>query len=357
MFENYTFEYLMEKMLSNAPNDMDKRQGSVIYDMLAPAALEMSELYQALDMVLNEGFADTASYYYLLKRGAERGIKIQEATSAIWKCVIYPESVELNTGQRFSNGEFNFFITEKISDGIYKLQCEITGISGNNTESNLIPLDYVEGLESVSLVELLVPGEEEESEEDYRERYYGSINAQTFGGNVADYKKWTEEMQGVGAVKIHPVWNGGGTVKVVVMNSEYEKPSEELISSIQTALDPIQNSGDGIGIAPIGHKVTVVGVEESKINVNTKLTFKSGYDFEGIKSSLESALENYLQTLRESWKSVDLIVVRISQIENAFLQVDGVLDIAKTQINSEEENLILPTDMIPVRGEISERIS
>ena len=82
------------------------------------------------------------------------------------------------------------------------------------------------------------------------------MDAQSFGGNVADYKERVNAMNGVGGVKVYPVWNGGGTVKLVIINSEFNVPSAELVGQVQTAVDPVQNSGRGVGIAPIGHVVT-----------------------------------------------------------------------------------------------------
>ena len=61
MFEAYSFDTIMERMLSKVSSRFDKREGSVIYDALAPAALELSNFYIALDMVMDEAFADTAS--------------------------------------------------------------------------------------------------------------------------------------------------------------------------------------------------------------------------------------------------------------------------------------------------------
>ena len=83
MFENYDFDTVLEDMLAEVSDDFDKREGSVIYDALAPAAARISELYEGLDMVVNELYADTASYYYLIKRAAERGLLPHEETSAI----------------------------------------------------------------------------------------------------------------------------------------------------------------------------------------------------------------------------------------------------------------------------------
>ena len=70
MFENVTFEAILEAMLDRVPNTLDKREGSIIYDALAPAAAELQNAYIALDMVLNEGFADTASWQFLVRRCA-----------------------------------------------------------------------------------------------------------------------------------------------------------------------------------------------------------------------------------------------------------------------------------------------
>lgn len=347
----------MERMLKSIPDTIDKRQGSIVYDMLSPSALELAEAYQYNDMMLDEGFADSASYYYLLKRAAERGLSPHPATCAVWKGTFTPSNVEIFPGDRFNHDDLNFVVTEKIKDGEYKLQCETEGESGNSVSENLIPIDYIEGLETAKLTELLVPGEEMEDQEDFRLRYFASINTQAFGGNIADYKNFVGSINGVGPVKIVPTWNGGGTVKVVIMDSTYGVPSTELVQQVQTAVDPEQNQGQGFGLAPIGHVVTVYGVKECKINVTSTITYKSGYDFERLKTEFENALDTYLLSLRselkEDWTEETQIIVRIAQVEARFLIVDGVQDITNTQINGAESNLILEKDFVPTRGYIS----
>ena len=52
----------------------------------------------------------------------------------------------------------------------------------------------------------------------------------------------------------------GGTVKLVIMASDYKAPTPTLLEEIQTAIDPEQNAGRGLGLAPIGHVVHVTGV-------------------------------------------------------------------------------------------------
>ena len=38
-----TFSQILADMLARVPNDLDKREGSIIYDALAPAAVELAE--------------------------------------------------------------------------------------------------------------------------------------------------------------------------------------------------------------------------------------------------------------------------------------------------------------------------
>ncbi len=76
-----TYEEILQRMLDRVPNNIDKREGSIIYNALAPAAVELAQMYIEAERILNEGFADTASREYLIKRAAERGITPYPATS------------------------------------------------------------------------------------------------------------------------------------------------------------------------------------------------------------------------------------------------------------------------------------
>ena len=46
--DKYTYEYLIAQALSKVPENLDKREGSIIYDSLAPACYELSEFYMEL---------------------------------------------------------------------------------------------------------------------------------------------------------------------------------------------------------------------------------------------------------------------------------------------------------------------
>lgn len=124
------------------------------------------------------------------------------------------------------------------------------GEAGNTLSGRLIPIEYVAGLTKAQLVELLIPGEDEEDTEHLRERYLTSFRSQAFGGNVQDYLDKVGAIAGVGGCKVYPVWNGGGSVRVVVIDSTFAPPKQTLIDAVQEALDPKGSSGQGYGIAP-----------------------------------------------------------------------------------------------------------
>ena len=100
MFEANTCKAVLERMLGRVPAVLDKREGSVLFDAHAPAALEIGQLYIELERVLAESFGGTASRQYLILRAAERGITPYPATHAILRAVAEPETVDI-TGRRF----------------------------------------------------------------------------------------------------------------------------------------------------------------------------------------------------------------------------------------------------------------
>ena len=351
MFEDISFDTLIERMLDRVveqnPN-IDIREGSVIYNAVAPAAYELMEIYIEMKRIYDESFADTASREALIKKCAERGLEPKEETYAVLEGVF---NIDVPIGTRFSLDDLNYNVTEKISDYVFKLECETAGTIGNSHFGTLIPIDYIDGLETAELKRLLIPGEDEEETETLRERYFSSFNSQAFGGNKKDYIDKTNSIDGVGSTKVTSVWNGGGTVLLTILNSNFEKASDELVQEVKNIIDPLPE-GTGMGLAPIGHIVTVNTVELVNINISTSISFENSYNFERVKENIVSLINEYFLSLKKSWANTDELVIRIAQIETRILSVSGVVDISSTRINGLEQNLILTKYQIPVLGAI-----
>lgn len=350
--DEMTFDYIMNRMLESVPDTVDKREGSIIYDALSPAAAELAKAYMELDVVMDETFVDTASLQYLMLRCKERGVTIQGETAAVIEGVFTPSSVELTAGLRFNCDEVNYTITEKISAGHYKLEAETLGTVGNKYTGLLLPIQTVNGLETAQIAAVLIPAEDGDTTDTLREKYYASIDGEAFGGNVADYREKVNAITGVGGVKVYPVWNGGGTVKLTIIASDFTAPSTELISKVQTAIDPEGNQGEGLGLAPIGHTVTVTGARYADLTITANVTFAAGWNWDNGKSQLVSAANAYLDELRKAWADSETTVVRISQIETHLLTADCVVDVDGTTVNGDTKNIELAADEIPRLGTI-----
>ena len=402
MYEAQTYESILARMLQKAlsiNSNLDTREGSLVWYGDAPAAVELQNLYIALDTVLNETFADTATRPYLILRAAERGLSPQPASPAILQMAITPTTLFLPLNTRFSIGELNYYVSADRGSGNYELTCETAGEAGNNYTGTVIPIEYVDGLETCKITSVLVPGEDEEDTELFRQRYLNSLNAQAFGGNRIDYIEKVNAIPGVGGVKVYRAWNGdlkpanmippkeaeawieglsgvpepvklwldtvyaaaknnmftvGGTVKLVVINSTFTVPSPTLVEQVQTAVDPLQNAGEGVGIAPIGHVVRVEGVQEETVDLGFALYYQRGWSWEDVSGYVTEAINGYFLELAQSWADQDeALVVRISQIESRLLGITGILDIANTTINEKAANHTLALDHIPVLGSLA----
>ncbi len=278
------------------------------------------------------------------------------------------------------------------------MECEELGEAGNQTAGKLIPIDYIAGLETAELIEILIPGEDEEETEHLRKRYFDSLESQAFGGNRADYLEKINAIPGVGGTKVTRIWNSdlrpaemipsaavmawyatikstligevaawletvydaalnkklttGGTVLLTIINSEFGVASDALIKTVQQAVDPNEYAGEGYGIAPIGHLVNVVSVKSVTIDLELELTYQAGYSFDGVKESIQNAVDAYFHELNQTWADNEVLVVRISRLEGRILELEGILDIAETKLNGEAKNIVLGENEIAIRGSV-----
>ncbi|MDO4301264.1 MAG: baseplate J/gp47 family protein [Clostridia bacterium] len=365
MFENYTYEELLTAMLSEVPSNVDKREGSIIFDTLSPAALELTKLYMGLDSVLNNAFAETAIREYLIKIAKERGLTPESATNAILKGEFNFISNDgeyigevVSEGDRFNLDKINYVVTHQLTNdsdnamtitdndgniiavnkkdripGMWALKCETAGTVGNTHFGTMTPIETISGLTKAEITDLLIPGEDEEDTEVFRQRYFDSINSEAFGGNRANYIKWVQEMDGVGQVKVKRTPNGGGTVGVIITDSEGNSASEELQKAVKEALDPEEYEGQGEGLAPIGHKVTVSTVSVHTIAVYfNNIALEAGLENSDIQNEVVQILMSYANEINENWGEKETIKVYAAQVLARCLDIDGVINIESADL-------------------------
>lgn len=357
------YKSILNRLLSNIDNTLDKRQGSIIYDALAPAALELAECYNALEIYQEQTYLKTATGQNLDNRVADYGLTRNQPTYAIRIVKVYNTNNELyniSIGDRFSipedYGGYNYVLIENISTGIYKARCETAGSVGNEYLGILLPLYNISGLGKAEITETFQAAEDIEDDESLRKRALNKLNKDAFGGNIADYKRYLDTIDGIGGSKIFPIWNGGGTVKISFINSDYTIPSNEFVNEVQTLIDPITNHGEGLGLAPIGHTVTVVAPTQLNVNITATLELDEGYTISSVQDNVETAIINYIKEVQQNWENTNNLIIYISRIIVAMLSVEGILNVSNVTINNASTDLVLTetstTQQFPKIGEV-----
>ncbi|MDF2804587.1 MAG: phage protein [Anaerocolumna sp.] len=340
MFENMTYETILDQMLGRVTNDVDKREGSIIYDALAPCAYELAQIYFDLNHFVDLVSGDTAVGEYLDRIVTDYGLTRKAATNAIRK-ITTSGPVAINT--RWGINNTVYAITEMVDVNVYKATCEQPGSVGNYYDGKLTNIDNVSGVTAV-LGDILIPGNEEENDNTLRERFRQYLANPARNSNTAQYKQWAMEFSGVGRAKIFPLWNGGNTIKIAITDSNYGPASDTLIDAFQDYIDP-SASGLGNGAAPIGSKVTVTGGARKNISVTANVVLADGYtEPEGAAK----AITEYLAGITYERNTVNYM-----RVGSTLLECISIVDINNLKINAGTVDVLLSDDEIPVLNNLS----
>lgn len=341
MYEEMTYEVILQRMLDKVPKDIDKREGSMIFSALAPAAAEITQAYIELGVVTNMISPDTATGYELTELAFQGGVLRKGATKSLRKGV-FNTDVPLNS--RFSAEGITYRVVEKINDFDYKLESEQPGEVGNAYTGLLIPVEYVEGLTSATLTDVIVPGVSEETDEQLRERYRQRIISPAQDGNKNQYKEWAEAFEGVGVAKVFPLWNGANTVKVAITDRLFQVADSTLVSRFQEYMDP-GSQGLGNGIAPIGAKVTVTGGVKKEINIAGEVVLAEGFtEPEGVAE----AIVKYLSSITYVKNSVSYM-----RTGTTVLDTSSIADLKNFTLNGGNTDIVLVGEEIPTLNSIN----
>lgn len=347
MYEDYTYEAILERMLLTVPDDIDKRPGSLIYDSLSAAAAKMAELYIDMESNLELGFIETSNGMWIDRRIAERGLSREQAGKAI-RLATFNVSVE--AGERFLFDTLYFVVisagTASPTGILARVECETAGEVGNVPGGNMSPVNTIPGLTSAVLGEVLVPGEDVEEDQDVQGRYLNHVRKPATSGNKYHYEQWALSVQGVGGVKVIPLWDGPGTVKVVLIDNDKRAVTPVVAQNVKDYIDP--NDGDGEGQAPIGATLTSVPAEEVPINISGTLTMASWATIEEVTELFKQGLSSYLEGL--AFKDP---LLRYTRITALLLDIPPIIDYEDVVVNGEVKNIELLPTQVAVPGTVT----
>lgn len=351
-YTDRTSEKIMQGKLARVPNTLDKREGSIIYDAMAPNSIEEAKLYTELDNVLERGFVDTAKGEDLELRTKEQGVERKPAATTIRYLQCTGTSGRIFVGDRFLIDTIYFKTTNQIDiPGVVRIESETAGsqtVVDYNAE--VLSVEGIPGLEGASLVfehDEDFNGVDAESDEGLLERYYITVRRNPGSGNIADYEYWCSEITGVGKVIVQPLWNGGGTVKVTVLDSNGDPASPGLVTNVKEYLDPVD--GMGMGKAPIGAHVTVKPAVTVSVNIVAGVELDGTKTLEEVQAAFEMDAKAYFTSINLSSNRT----VILNRIGSILVNVPGVTDHDGLLLNGVTENIILGVNEIPTLGMVT----
>ena len=343
MYEEMTPEAIRSAILEKLNQVVDTREGSYTDDLIRGISTVLSDYYQATNALVPIAFVDETSGIYIDKRAQEYGITRRPGTRAQVEITVtgdagttIPQGTVFSTqgGLRYISDAPSSIPTGSTSV-IVSATAEDVGTLYNvpaNTIIEIIP--PAEGVEA-SNHEAAYGGTDIESDEDLLGRLYAYLQQPASSGNALHYRQWALEVPGVGDVRVVPVWDGPGTVKVVIVDSAGAPPSEAIIGACQEHIDAER---------PIGADVTVVGAESMDIIVEaTGVEISSSTTLDDVDAIYRAALDAYVRGA--VFGTYEIIYNRIAYM---LLAIDGVVDFASLTVNGGTENIQVDDEGAPV---------
>lgn len=366
--EKYTFEYLMDTALGYVDDGLDKRKGSYIYDAIAPAMYKIAEMVLDMGAAIQSSFLPFAGGEDLDNLALLSGLRRYSAEKGLMLAEMYGEEeseVPVQLGMIFRSVDHEpatvYTVVEKVDETHYVLEPDIVGMEGISYIGELISDMNVQGLEVARIIGTHVLARDEEEDEAFRRRIIETVNRSPFGGNIADYNRFLKEITTVGDVQIYPIWDGGGTVKLSVIGSDFRELSSSDVQALQEIVDP-DREGEGKGIAPIGHVVTLVTPTPYTVDIDAEILMAAGVSVGQIQEDVEANLEEYFLTLRKSWGEEDVLfnyssdVLKVRVLE-AITSVQGVVNVTNLTMNGVDADVLLEqspsTQELPVLGTVT----
>ncbi|MDF2844791.1 MAG: putative phage Mu protein -like protein [Herbinix sp.] len=345
MYENLTVEAIKNNILGRITTDIDLREGSFTNDMISAVAYEIWKNYQSLDAILPIIYVDSTSGEYIDKRCTEYGITRKSGTKATAILTITgTNGTVIPKGKVFLTAEgFEFILDNDIS---------ITGGTANGTVTaeeigdkynvapGMITRQFVNqsGISTVSNA-IATGGTDQESDAALVTRLYNFIQKPATSGNANQYRQWAMEVPGVGDAIVFPLWDGPGTVKIVIVDANKQPASSTIVNN---TLDYIEN------VRPIGATIAVESGVGKDIDITAVAMLAPGYNLETIST-------NFINSVNQYFKSIAFTTSYVShaKIGTLLLGTEGIIDYSDLHLNGSSANVLLLDNEIPLLDNLS----
>lgn len=357
MYDDKTHDSILEEMQDEVVDDMedgkdiDVSDGSLAFNNMSATAYECEKLYRQIDYHTDELDPEKTDYEGMVLLAKMRYLTPRDPTYAVGKMTCVPA---IPTGLRFSIGDYTYEVTGAYDDGTYACTCEQSGSGPNSVLGAMEPIDFIDGFKNAELVEITTKGQDAETKDELKARFYANLHADSFAGNASAYEAYCLNYGGVGGVRVKRREEGGSTVKIVLLDPEYKPVTATFCENLLKEICPA--AGEGKGMAPIGADIEIEPAESVTLNITGTFTVETGTTFDAIKDGITQAAETYISSIRKDWNEGDTdtsTVVYASRLISAMLDVSGLVDVSDMKINGTSGNLTLAWNQVPMLGGIT----
>lgn len=152
------------------------------------------------------------------------------------------------------------------------------------------------------------------------------------------YEQWALEVPGVGAARVTPLWDGPGTVRVLLAGPERGPVDGTVVDACTAHVEELR---------PIGAAVTVASAQALVINVTASVVITGSTTLEAVQEALSAGLTAYLRSI--AFTSAPVLYNRVAYI---LLGIDGVSDYSALTLNGGTANVPIGAEQVPVMGEV-----
>lgn len=346
LFEGLTPEIVLERILNRMdPARLQTREGTYVYDQAAPIAREIWRLYMTLDELIDAFYINAFSGPYIDAHGALFNVVRREGTKAACEITmagtagaVIPAGTAFYTEDGLEYGLASD-VTLRDGTGGGLLRATSVGQKYNVGAGSVVQiLRNVRGLDSFECGEA-TGGTDPEDDESLFQRVDERRKRPATSGNVQHYREWALSVDGVGAVRVTPLWMGNGTVKVLIAGYDRLPVDDTVVARCAAYIETKR---------PIGAKVTVASARAELVRVSARLVALPSVSRAAVQERLRELVEEYLaETAFEEF------TVYANRIGALLMSIDGVVDYQDLLVNGQEGNLELGSDSVPVLEEVA----
>lgn len=356
-----------ERMQAIMPDDIDVSLGSPVYDQQRSVALEIARFSEyILVETIKQAFPQYANDEFLNYHAGGNGLVRKAATAATGTVTVtgkagteIPEGFIFSTASATDVPSVDFktiaaaIIPESGTIDI-PVECTEPGTNGNVGIDTIIlrSSSMSNTITGVTNAAPTTGGTDEEDDEALRERvvFVEQTKGISFVGSKSDYKRWAEEVDGVGEAIVISAQDDSGTVTIILIDAEGSPASETLCTAVY---DYIM----GVSEEDINRKAnlnaTLVVIPPTIVTFTIAATVERDVliPLEDIKKEYIKVLNEYLITAPEDGE------VKYSKVYSLLSKLEGVNDFSSVTLNGSTANVAIEKHQLAIVTDASVTLS